>query len=135
MYGGYPFWTFFTKFCDAVLLCSLIVLTVGIFMKIGQTDLELYTVKKLRKIGHFVWGLLFLNIFYNIFLCHFVVFPNRNHSANFCKNRFNRFGDIHWEKKLQNRSPCMGGIKTRIFWVYSPMSFCWSFYDSTLCKV
>ena len=80
------------------MLCSLTVLTVGIFMKIGQTDLELYTVKKLRKIGHFVWGLLFLNIFYKIFLCHFVVFPNSNHSTNFFKNRLNRFGDIHSEK-------------------------------------
>ena len=24
-------------------------------------------------------------------------------------------------------SPCMGGTKTRIFRVYSPMSFCWSY--------
>ena len=80
--GATPPDRFLEVFSD-ILSYSLILLTLQIFMKIGQTDLEVYTVKKLRKIGHFVWGLLFLKIFYKIFLCHFVVFLNSNHSANF----------------------------------------------------
>ena len=37
LYGGYPFGTFCTKFFDAILLYSLTVLTVQIFIQIGQT--------------------------------------------------------------------------------------------------
>ena len=81
MYGGYPFWTFFTKFFDAVLLCSQTVLTVQIFIKIGQTVWEIYTAKKNWKIGLFVWGYPFWTFFTKFFdailLCSLTIFTEQ----------------------------------------------------------
>ena len=73
LYGGYPFWIFFSKFFYAILMYFLAISVVQIFMTIGETVLEIYTVQQTLKwvtlYGGYPFWTFFSKIFYTVLFC------------------------------------------------------------------